>query len=219
MALTFLQLKTEVLLRIRRRGICDDFHNVMMMTTYSEVIDVAKQFGPWLLSSNVVDDILLSEIPTIELENKNIFQNSQTINNPTSDVFVLRGANVIVNINNYGKINVFCIDGNTTINVSNNSFCKLKSFNNSQINVYCDDNSICIAKISNASVLNFNGITNTTSNIEIDDNATANVITDNDSICFVRVNESSNLNYTQLNNSEIIIKSNQNSKIRNGTPV
>ena len=181
--MTFSELKTEILSRLKRLELCDAYYDAMAATTHAELIAAGMPLVVWSYQADVVDDALLSEFTESDLNAEGIFTaGSFTIANPSLEIFVMKEANVTLNISLPGKYKINPMGESVVmISAGSNSFLTVKGY---------DQASITIATADTAVV-----------NVELTENSEATINTNDDSVVHVIGRSKSQTELIQNNNS------------------
>lgn len=73
--MTFTELKTEILLRARKGGMCPEYHTVKLAANYQALITACIPLFLYGWKNDIMDDALLSEFDTDLLEDNGVYHN------------------------------------------------------------------------------------------------------------------------------------------------
>lgn len=208
----FEEFKQEVLSRVRKKGICDEYQYLMLAQTYEELLAVGKKYAAWILSCHIMDSELLKEVPSEKLLGANIYNETNVIVNPSATIYITNGT-VELTITENNKNDVVCLGGKLNVSLSENAYCKIKGHFDSNINVVSNDQSLLIANVGGNSVLNHKAYSKTTSNIIVSGKAEASIEARMDSFVLAKSTERGTLNCKEYENAEINIKQSSNTEV------
>lgn len=220
MALTFEELKKEIMKRARNKEICADFQNILLAKSYLEILEAGKKFPTWVWASNIMDVDLLKEFPEQDLLDANIYVTSSRVDllNVSEVIYILPGADVNLQCDNENKCEIICIGGNLEVHLIDKSFAKIKGFFDSKINLVASNESISSVALTNQSTIIFKSEDSTNSNVIINQNAKCEVESYGFSFVNLKATENSEINYQLLEDSEIQIKATPSVSVIDNNP-
>lgn len=153
--MTFGDLKSEILGRLKRREICPAYQEALLATTNAELIaSVAAEFYLWVYQTGIVDDTLLEEFTDEELNAAGIYKAGVTLENPANDIYLINAGESTITIDGTNKLNLF-VAGVAEVNLTLNdtSLVELKTYTNAVVNATLNNDSILRATASHKSQL------------------------------------------------------------------
>ncbi len=205
--MTFEELKKEILNRARNKGgICADFHKISSATTYAEILETSKDIVRWIWNTGIIDSDLLKQFPSTDLINANIYTNKISLLNPERPIYIFSGADVHLECGKKLQFEVICLGGKIEINLLENSYTKIKSYFDSEINVIQNDNSISTISLTDRTKLDFKSNQETNSNIIINQFSKCKIKTYGTSFVNLKALEKTEIEYSNFDDSEIIVK-------------
>jgi len=124
--MTFQEVKDAILSNAAKVDVCGQYHDILLSLTFDDIANAGLPLLEWAYRTGIIDDVLISEFPSLILSTNNIFTTgTHVVTNPTSDVYCFGNSNVTINLTGNNKTSVFSVTSGTLIeNLSNSSYVR-----------------------------------------------------------------------------------------------
>lgn len=191
--LTFDQVQNIVLAKAREIDTCGLYHDTLIATNWSELIQVANKSPEQLYNRLLVGDDILNSVPVGELTAQGVYYSgSYNISNPTQPVIII-GATVNITMTGTNRQTIYLLYGSA--------------------NITCNDKSRVDFMACKETVCTFTITGNANPCIMIKDNAQATITAGNNSTFKVQAYANSVVTCTLNNNAFALLFANTNSSI------
>lgn len=212
--MTFDEVKAEVLLRSRGVEMCDLYQKVFVSTTYEELIGTANDLIFWIISNNIVDEDMLSNFPTGDLQSYGFYWNDEfTVNDPViSDFLGFHRDTVDLETAEDEMQTLYCYtDCIMNLNLTAGNACKVVAMSNSQVIANIQNNSRLELICYHDSVCDITALDNSMLCVETNGNSSLNINSDNTSNTRGKLAGKSITNYVGAGSSYAFINAYKNS--------
>lgn len=146
MPLSFNDIKTEILARAREIDTCREFHDAVIAADFTELIAAGIGDLANIYNSAFVDDALLADVPTVNLEAAGIYRTNSSLTNPSLPVYITNGATVTITMSGNSAQDVYILSGTLIAVCNDSSKLEIKAYNNTILNLTVNDSgSPCVA--------------------------------------------------------------------------
>ena len=157
-------LKDAVLTASKQVEICTTLHKALLATTEEEFIEAGMPLALWTYQTGIVTDALLADFTEAKLNAFGVYTTGTfNLTDPATEIFVLKTANVTVNLT-----------GNTKI--------KINACGNSVLAINADDNVYADVKLYDASATTLTQNNDSLINLETKSSGTLTTIINNTSV-------------------------------------
>ncbi|MGB3452958.1 MAG: hypothetical protein WBA59_03930 [Moheibacter sp.] len=207
MASSFETFKEEIINLQKRIEINQNFHQFIKASDWDEVIQVVRAiaFGSeyailWSVENDIVDERILSMIPVVDLENRNVYNTSVSLTNPGSNIIIRKNGELELTMDSDNKVKLIMFGGTAEVTLDDASFLEVELYNESEINIICNDSSYVYATSFHQS----------SPNIELNDQSIVRLFLQGHSTGEVNIKDNGFLNTTAVFESHLQIKGNIN---------
>lgn len=207
MASSFETFKEEIINLQKRIEINQNFHQFIKASDWDEVIQVTRAiaFGNeyailWSVENDIVDERILSMIPVLDLENRNVYNTSVSLTNPESNIIIRKYGELELVMDSDNKVKLIMFGGIAEVTLNDTSFLEVELYNDSEINIICNDSSYVYATSFHQS----------SPNIELNDQSIVRLFLQGHSTGEANIKDNGFLNTTAVFESHLQIKGNIN---------
>lgn len=181
--MTLAEIKDLIKSRTKTHCFNEELQDVILATDLEEILEAGISIFEWAYQAKIVDDNLLDEFPEITLNNYGIYSTGTfTLINPDKEIFVVKDAEVTINISDSKKVAVVCMgNSSVTINISGNGFCKVSANDICNINI----------SLSDSAIVNIDARDKASLQIEQNDLSMLHIVSKGNSSFDLRINDSS----------------------------
>ncbi len=151
--MTFEELKTTILDRVKRLEICEAYQSALIAENKPALIAAAINLIEWTYESGIVDNTLLAEFDDADLNDAGIYKASFSLTNPSMDIYLLAGAtgDIFLGEDIKRKIRILG-SAELELVMSDNAHAEVKFFGASGSVELVSHASICLTLIRSAEV-------------------------------------------------------------------
>jgi len=201
--MTFDEVKEEILNRSRIYDLCPAFHDVAIATSYADIIAIGNDLLIWAYQKGVLDDTLLAEFPTVDINAAGVYiTGTPTLSNPSGDLFFLGNTDATVTMSGNAKCKINVAgSANITLTQEDTSYVQLRTYGNATSSITISDTAIfCLfSNNSSSNVLTAND--NTVSHIIAMNTSNAVITGNNDAYINIKARFHSTVEYMQNDSS------------------
>lgn len=211
----FEDFKQEIIDLQKRTEINHHFIKYIQAETFDDIISIFKtvmfsnekyennfSVMQWSIENGLLEERIISMIPTIDLENKNIFNTSVILTNPISNTVIREGGQLQLTMNSSNKSKLILLGGTATVTMSGTSFLEIELYNDAELYLECQDSSYVYLNILNEASYES----------ELNDDSILALMAQGDSTGTVTLNDDAFINATTLSSAVLQVKG----KILNG---
>lgn len=218
--MTLSEIKEAILNNTKTEDICDTLHDAMIAADEDELIESGLPLVVWSYQTGVVDDSLLAEFDEAKLNAAGIYSSGTfTLTNPEKELFILKSANVTINLTGTSRIKINVLGAATvTINASANTYTTLKMYDNSDATVTLDDAAMMHAELKGDATADITQNDESILHIYGRGKSATDLEQNNNSYCLAKLYIESTLNYFNLDASVFNGTAYNNAVITNALP-
>lgn len=209
MASSFSTFKNEIINLQKRTEINHHFIKYIQAETFDEVISIFKTIMfssskyennfsvmQWSIDNGLMDESIISMIPAVDLEARNIFNGIVSESNPDSNIVIRQGGELNLTMDSDNKSKVILLGGTAEITLADTSFLEIELYNDAQLSLICNDSSYVYLNVLNEA----------TYECELNDESILGVMMQGTSNGVTTISDNAFLNATTLSSAILQVK-------------